>query len=113
MSSILSVQNLSKSYTSGSKNLKVLDDSSFELEEGKYLAPQLLHPDKIKFGFPYQNFGLRFEYWYKFMPKGIISRFIVEDNTNNKVEYNLSTPINYLIFKSILNNIFGHYTLIP
>lgn len=38
MSSILSVQNLTKSYNSGSKTLKVLDDISFELEEGKTLA---------------------------------------------------------------------------
>ena len=38
MSSILSVQNLSKSFTSGSKTLKVLDDINFELEEGKTLA---------------------------------------------------------------------------
>ncbi|MGH1384761.1 MAG: COR domain-containing protein [Kordia sp.] len=50
----------------------------FELERGKFLAPQLLHPDRIKFSFPDQNIDLRFEFWYKFMPKGIISRFIVK-----------------------------------
>ncbi|MFT7034188.1 MAG: putative ABC transport system ATP-binding protein [Cyclobacteriaceae bacterium] len=38
MQSILSVSNLSKSYNSGSKELKVLDDISFDLEKGKTLS---------------------------------------------------------------------------
>jgi len=38
MQSILSVSNLSKSYNSGSKALKVLDDISFDLEKGKTLS---------------------------------------------------------------------------
>ncbi|MFY0654271.1 MAG: ABC transporter ATP-binding protein [Cyclobacteriaceae bacterium] len=35
---ILSVSNLSKSYTSGSKSLKVLDNISFSLEQGKTIS---------------------------------------------------------------------------
>lgn len=38
MQSILSISNLSKSYNSGSKELKVLDDISFDLEKGKTLS---------------------------------------------------------------------------
>lgn len=38
MHSILSISNLSKSYNSGSKELKVLDDISFNLEKGKTLS---------------------------------------------------------------------------
>lgn len=38
MQSILSISNLSKSYNSGSKVLKVLDDISFDLEKGKTLS---------------------------------------------------------------------------
>ena len=38
MHPILSVSNLSKSYNSGSKELKVLDDISFDLEKGKTLS---------------------------------------------------------------------------
>jgi len=38
MPSILSVSKLSKTYHSGTKTLKVLDDISFDLEEGKTLA---------------------------------------------------------------------------
>ena len=38
MHSILSVSNLSKSYSSGSKQLQVLDNISFELEAGRTIA---------------------------------------------------------------------------
>ncbi|WP_416864084.1 MAG: COR domain-containing protein [Imperialibacter sp.] len=53
-------------------------DICFEIVANRYLAPQLLHPDKIKTNWPASEDSIRFEYWYEFMPKGIISRFIVK-----------------------------------
>lgn len=50
----------------------------FEIEEGRYLAPQLLHPDKLLFNFKKDQNISSIEYRYEFMPKGIISRFIVK-----------------------------------
>lgn len=50
----------------------------FEIEEGKYLAPQLLHPDKVTFKLERDKSVSSIEYRYEFMPKGLISRFIVK-----------------------------------
>lgn len=52
----------------------------FEIESGKYLAPQLLHPDKVQFNFESSENISSIEYSYEFMPKGIISRFIVKNH---------------------------------
>ncbi|MEZ4618777.1 MAG: COR domain-containing protein [Caldilineaceae bacterium] len=43
-----------------------------------YLAPQLLPVDKIAYEWCTHDNNLRFEYRYDFMPKGILSRFIVK-----------------------------------
>ncbi|MEM7534418.1 MAG: COR domain-containing protein [Chloroflexota bacterium] len=55
-------------------------DLCYDLPNGGYLAPQLLPVDKIntdKFWRNHQQ-NLRFEYRYKFMPKGMLTRFIVK-----------------------------------
>jgi internalin A len=53
----------------------------FELEgkKGEYIAPQLLPLIKSEFNWNY-NKNLRFEYWYDFMPEGIITRFIARNH---------------------------------
>jgi len=43
-----------------------------------YLAPQLLPVDEIDYEWRTHDNNLRFEYRYDFMPKGILSRFIVK-----------------------------------
>jgi internalin A len=52
----------------------------FQLEEGKYLAPQLLPVDEKKYQWKSSEKNLYFEYRYKFMPKGILARLIVKRN---------------------------------
>ncbi|MEM7180496.1 MAG: COR domain-containing protein [Spirochaetota bacterium] len=55
-------------------------DLCFEIENGKYLSPQLLPPDEIDYIWPSYDNNLKFEYHYAFMPKGLISRLIVKMN---------------------------------
>jgi len=50
----------------------------YELQSGVYLAPQLLPVDEIDYEWRDDKDNLRFEYCYKFMPKGILTRFIVK-----------------------------------
>lgn len=50
----------------------------FELKPGHYLAPQLLPVDEIDYDWNSDTPQLRFEYRYQFMPKGILTRFIVK-----------------------------------
>jgi small GTP-binding protein len=50
----------------------------YELPSGGYLAPQMLPVDEITYEWRSQEANLRFEYRYKFMPKGILTRFIVK-----------------------------------
>lgn len=60
----------------------------FEMEgkQGEYISPQLLPIERPELVWDYNN-SLRFEYWYDFMPDGIITRFIarnhffIENNT--------------------------------
>jgi internalin A len=54
----------------------------FELCEGKYLAPQLLPVDEIKYEWRTETSNLLFEFDYKFMPKGILTRTIVKRNAD-------------------------------
>lgn len=48
----------------------------FEIQNDKFLIPELLKPEKVDFDWNY-NDNLRFEYHYDFMPAGIMARFIV------------------------------------
>lgn len=52
----------------------------FELRPGQYLAPQLLPVDEISYNWNNSAQELRYEYRYQFMPKGILTRFIVKQN---------------------------------
>ena len=57
----------------------------FELRPGHYLAPQLLPVDEIEYEWdPTHTPQLKFEYHYQFMPKGILTRFIVKQHRNIK-----------------------------
>ena len=60
---------------------------AFQFEDSpEYLVPELLPGDRPKFSWEESN-NLRFEYRYDFMPKGIITRFIVRNHTLIKKEY--------------------------
>jgi small GTP-binding protein len=52
----------------------------FDLNNEEYLAPQLLPVDEIAYEWRTEKNNLHFEYQYTFMPKGILSRFIVKMN---------------------------------
>lgn len=54
----------------------------FEISEGKYLAPQLLPVDEIPYEWRSEKNNLLFEFRYKFMPKGILTRTIVKRNAD-------------------------------
>ena len=60
------------------KNTKF--DLCFEVSDKKYLVPRLLPVDQIEYSWNEQNVTARFEYRYKFMPKGILARLIVKLN---------------------------------
>ncbi|MDJ0728823.1 MAG: COR domain-containing protein [Crocosphaera sp.] len=49
----------------------------YELPSGTYIAPQLLDQNSPNYVWNTNN-NLKFRYHYDFMPKGILSRFIVE-----------------------------------
>lgn len=60
------------------KNTKF--DLCFEVGSNKYLVPRLLPVDQIDFTWSEDETMARFEYRYKFMPKGILTRLIVKLN---------------------------------
>jgi len=55
-------------------------DLCFELGGGQYLAPRLLPVDEVSFDWSENEGTTKFEFRYKFMPKGILSRLIVKMN---------------------------------
>lgn len=60
------------------KNTKF--DLCFEVAPNKYLVPRLLPVDQINYEWDHDKTTARFEYRYKFMPKGILARLIVKMN---------------------------------
>ena len=52
----------------------------FELKPGHYLAPQLLPVDEIDYTWNSNAEQYQHEYRYQFMPKGILTRFIVKQH---------------------------------
>lgn len=54
----------------------------FSIGQGAYLAPQLLPANPVDFTLPSDGNQLYFEYSYQFMPKGILTRFIVKRNAD-------------------------------
>lgn len=57
-------------------------DLCFELDPGEYLVPRLLPVDEIEHEWKSSPNHLKFEFRYKFMPKGILTRLIVKLNDN-------------------------------
>lgn len=53
-------------------------DLCFELKNGDFLVPRLLPVDEIELGWAQGENSSMFEFRYKFMPKGILSRLIVK-----------------------------------
>ncbi|MGB0931874.1 MAG: COR domain-containing protein, partial [Chitinophagales bacterium] len=53
----------------------------FPLPKGGYLAPHLLSKKAPDYEWNPQTIPLQFEFHYPFMPKGILSQFIVEEHT--------------------------------
>ncbi|RAR47556.1 COR domain-containing protein [Flavobacterium lacus] len=60
------------------KNTKF--DLCFEVSSKKYLVPRLLPVDQIEFKWNEKKSTSKFEFRYKFMPKGILARIIVKLN---------------------------------
>lgn len=53
-------------------------DLCFEVSNNKYLVPRLLPVDQIEFDWNDSQTTSKFEFRYKFMPKGILARIIVK-----------------------------------
>ncbi|MCB9069244.1 MAG: hypothetical protein H6629_15730 [Calditrichae bacterium] len=64
--------------------LSLMKDKKFEIcfkfDDKTYLAPQLLPVDEIEYECTWFTRQFVFEYRYRFMPKGILTRFIVKRN---------------------------------
>ncbi len=57
-------------------------DLCFELPDGNYLVPRLLPVDEVAHNWVSSPENARFEFRYKFMPKGILTRLIVKMNSD-------------------------------
>lgn len=57
-------------------------DLCFELPNNGYLAPRLLPVDEVEHAWESLPENMRFEFKYKFMPKGILTRLIVKMNSD-------------------------------
>lgn len=57
-------------------------DLCFELKSGEYLVPRLLPVDEVEHSWDSSSKNTKFEFRYKFMPKGILARLIVKMNND-------------------------------
>jgi len=57
-------------------------DLCFELPNGEYLVPRLLPVDEVEHFWSSKPENTKFEFRYKFMPKGILTRLIVKMNSD-------------------------------
>lgn len=57
-------------------------DLCFELPNGEFLVPRLLPVDEIDHSWKFKPENTKFEFRYKFMPKGILTRLIVKMNSD-------------------------------
>ena len=57
-------------------------DLCFELPNNEYLAPRLLPVDEVNHTWESLAENMKFEFEYKFMPKGILTRLIVKMNSD-------------------------------
>lgn len=62
------------------KNTKF--DLCFELSNGEFLVPRLLPVDEVEHGWQSSPENTKFEFRYRFMPKGILTRLIVKMNSD-------------------------------
>jgi len=62
------------------KNTKF--DLCFEINKNEYLIPRLLPVDEIDYKWIDSDYNSKFEFRYKFMPKGILARLIVKMNSD-------------------------------
>ena len=62
------------------KNTKF--DLCFEISKGEFLVPRLLPVDEVDHDWETSSHNARFEFRYKFMPKGIVARLIVKMNSD-------------------------------
>lgn len=62
------------------KNTKF--DLCFEIGQGEFLIPRLLPVDEVEHNWDSVPGNMRFEFRYKFMPKGILARLIVKMNSD-------------------------------
>lgn len=62
------------------KNTKF--DLCFQLKDGEFLVPRLLPVDEIEHKWELSIHNSKFEFRYKFMPKGIVARLIVKMNSD-------------------------------
>lgn len=62
------------------KNTKF--DLCFEIKQGEYLVPRLLPVDEVEHSWVSIPKNSKFEFRYKFMPKGILARLIVKMNAD-------------------------------
>jgi len=62
------------------KNTKF--DLCFELNNGEFLVPRLLPVDEVEHSWVASIHNTKFEFRYKFMPKGIVARLIVKMNSD-------------------------------
>jgi len=62
------------------KNTKF--DLCFELKNGEFIVPRLLPVDEVEHNWVSSPHNTKFEFSYKFMPKGIVARLIVKMNSD-------------------------------
>ncbi len=62
------------------KNTKF--DLCFEINHGEFLVPRLLPVDEVDYNWKNSCENSKFEFRYKFMPKGIVARLIVKMNSD-------------------------------
>ena len=62
------------------KNTKF--DLCFELKNGEFIVPRLLPVDEVEHNWASSPHNTKFEFLYKFMPKGIVARLIVKMNSD-------------------------------
>lgn len=84
------------------KNAKF--DLCFSVSINEYLAPQMLPVDEVEFEWDSNPETLKFEYGYVFMPKGILTRFIVKSHTDiyNNIFWRYGVMLEYNDARAII-----------
>lgn len=79
-------------------------DLCFEIDSNRFLIPNLLPVDEIDFEWRTEDNNLHFEYRYRFMPKGILTRFIVKRHVDiyKKTYWRYGVLLNYKNTRAII-----------